>query len=112
MMSSARSSERLCLLMILSSDFSAEAGKQNNAVTEKGPQFRREVNEDALCAAYLWPYSPPQFLTRRLFDARQQNEEECEEGCAGLFRRARHIDHIEVVADQLWMRGRNFYCGS
>jgi hypothetical protein len=53
--------------MILSLGYSAEAEKQNSAGKTAFP--RHVVNQGALCAAYLSPYSPPQFLNWQLSDA-------------------------------------------
>jgi len=53
--------------MILSQGYSAEAEKQNSAGKTAFP--RHVVNQGALCAAYLSPYSPPQFLNWQLSDA-------------------------------------------
>ncbi len=41
--------------------------------------------------------------------SRRRKEERREEGGARLFGRARHVDHPQVAADDLWLRGRHLH---
>ena len=62
------------------------------------------------CVAPARAYSPRAFRAVRIFRCPERRaKRRRQESRAGLFGRARHLDHSQVAADDLWLRGRDLH---